>query len=176
MGTEKMKGLNAIFAGSSAEKERMAAEAEAFGRSQAEAVPANVESPPASPEPSKAPKAMRPKEKAARSAPQSSDARNTSFSLSQGVLVVVADLRKRHRWSLPDVLREGVVTVKAGQMKEAEAVLASLDSHALGIRSIVIEQSVLDTLDVLSSNWRMSRTQVASALILLVAERINTSN
>lgn len=100
--------------------------------------------------------------------------RKTSITLPPSVRERVADAYHRGRWTLLALLElcgERLTSGRIGR-PEIEAVIAehTSDGGASAIRSLTVPGSLLDQFDELSTRWRLSRSSLVAACLVLVLD------
>lgn len=103
--------------------------------------------------------------------------RKTSVTLPPVVRDRVADAYHRSRWTLMALLELVGERLNEGQIRrsDVEAAVMSLSDGGGGsasIRSLSVPASLLDQLDQLSSAWRLSRSALIAACLVLVLDHL----
>jgi hypothetical protein len=129
-----------------------------------------------------APRPARPARSATDTAPSTptdpsmAPRRKTSVTLPPVVRDRVADAYHRSRWTLLTLLELAGERLAAAEIRRAdvEAVVASLSDGggSASIRSLSVPASLLDQFDELSSAWRLSRSALIAACLVLVLEHL----
>jgi hypothetical protein len=109
------------------------------------------------------PRAPRPAAPTRAERPAKPSSRKTSLNLPISLLERLEATRQEQRWTLPDLLRRGVEHPPTQPV--AEELWRAHRGQRASPRGLALDNEVDAALDKLAKAWRMSRSQVAAAVL-----------